>query len=137
MHGFPRPTHNLRGSFHSYHSHRSRKARANLSVSSTPRPPYSFGLQTTLPVDLAFGSRCLVRAGPKESSLNFGKAMERALRHDEGRDGEYCLGGNDRPNKCRTTDRSDVLALPSDQFAGRFVLKVLEIHLLQLPNREW
>ena len=54
LHGFLIPTQSLVGSFHSNHNQRKRRARANFSVLSMPRPPRSFGRHTASQFTLHF-----------------------------------------------------------------------------------
>jgi hypothetical protein len=50
---------------------------------------------------------------------------------------EDCLGGEDGFDKGSSTGLIDVFAIPSDKFAGHFVLKRLEVHSFEFPNRKW
>jgi hypothetical protein len=47
---------------------------------------------------------------------------------------EDCLGGEDGFDKGSSTGRINVFVIPSDKFAGHFVLKRLEVHSFEFPN---
>ena len=68
LHGLPKPTLALYGSFHSYHNHRSRRALENFSRSSTPSPLR----QKNTP-----GDRFLT--GPKKCPSNLSMAKSTSL----------------------------------------------------------